>query len=748
MASIVQTFFLESLAFTTMNDREDEIQEAHTATFDWIFNSNETADAGDHILPQVKNNFNDWLLGKNESNVFWINGKPGSGKSTLVRYIFENTKTIEQLKSWAAEKPLLLVRFFFWTSGTIEQRSHAGLLRALLHQLLEQRRDSIPWIFPEMWLKYQDTKLRATATIPWSVEMMMPALQKFLELVAGELKICFFIDGLDELEGDQLKMVQMLQHIVHSSPDFKACVSSRPWKVFNESFADVPQLKLQELNQEDILQYVDNDLEGAPKMRRILKKEPEQAEALKKQMTENADGVFLWATLATKTLIERTNGGDTVADLLVKLATFPVDLGDLYRHLLFESKTSEELQQQSRIFQTLRAREDICDFTRDESSNSVTLYQLALADEGETIVITDVAQPGDEAVIELCESMKNVLHDLCADLIQAHQSNERRNGNRSRARFGDTVSAETLARSRIGYLHRTVRDFLRHAGGLEHMIKHSGDSFDPHIAMLRSHVLLLRLPLEYPERHRRLDEWWTDVVSAMTHAKFSSEKSISLQVELLDHFKDSLDWYWHPKKDPLDNWARNAFSSYEIRMKHRTPYHYPFLSLSAKFGLDQYLDAELQTGKYPYQGGIPILSHALEHLVNRRKTVYPLAEPKLIEMLLRNGEDPNIVYKPLIGPDETPWLLALKYVREADRRDWIQKSDKSDSGIKRWVSIMKILLNHGADPNGLIVADKWDPAASALDVVTMVKDKYDSADIQELFDLLVKKGASLRAVDV
>lgn len=64
---------VRSLTFPTMRDRYDETPEAHRKTFRWILED----------LP--KNDFVKWL--QSGAGLYWINGKAGSGKSTLMRFI-------------------------------------------------------------------------------------------------------------------------------------------------------------------------------------------------------------------------------------------------------------------------------------------------------------------------------------------------------------------------------------------------------------------------------------------------------------------------------------------------------------------------------------------------------------------------------------------------------------------------------------------------------------------------------------
>jgi hypothetical protein len=69
---------LDTLRFPTITAREEQIQEAYPATYEWIFKD---LSAG----PQPWNPFADWL--RIGSGVYWMNGKAASGKSTLMRYV-------------------------------------------------------------------------------------------------------------------------------------------------------------------------------------------------------------------------------------------------------------------------------------------------------------------------------------------------------------------------------------------------------------------------------------------------------------------------------------------------------------------------------------------------------------------------------------------------------------------------------------------------------------------------------------
>jgi hypothetical protein len=136
---------------------------------------------------------------------------------------------------------------------------------------------------------------------------------------------------------------------------------------------------------------------------------------------------------------------------------------------------------------------------------------------------------------------------------------------------------------------------------------------------------------------------------------------------------------------------------------------------------------QLSTGEIAYKSGQPILSHAIEFLISRRHTIYQLSSPLLVYTILRHGADPNQPYT-AISPrrETTPWLEALECLREARRHGWIQYYDIDPEGTARWVQILKLFLEYGADPNAEIKENRWDPAAMALEIVGMVFDVYGS----------------------
>lgn len=99
----MQLSFLESLRFPTMSNRQDAIPEAHKRTLNWIFRSVDKENPWD--------NFPRWLA--SDDDIYWVNGKAGSGKSTLMKFLSSHPETHNKLATWASGARLETPAFFF-----------------------------------------------------------------------------------------------------------------------------------------------------------------------------------------------------------------------------------------------------------------------------------------------------------------------------------------------------------------------------------------------------------------------------------------------------------------------------------------------------------------------------------------------------------------------------------------------------------------------------------------------------------
>lgn len=125
----LQTRLMRWLQFRMMHVRLDEVHKAHEKTFRWIFHERRAQEQERRWSDLVE-----WL--ESGSSCYWVNGKAGSGKSTLMKYIVDHPRTHSALSKWAGPDTLVTAPFFFWNSGTTLQKSHVGLLRSILFEAL------------------------------------------------------------------------------------------------------------------------------------------------------------------------------------------------------------------------------------------------------------------------------------------------------------------------------------------------------------------------------------------------------------------------------------------------------------------------------------------------------------------------------------------------------------------------------------------------------------------------------------
>ena len=106
------------------------------------------------------------------------------------------------------------------------------------------------------------------------------------EKLHQEVKLCIFVDGLDEFGGCLDDLIRLFQ-------DLKICVSSRPWVQFEDAFKSRPSLMLQDLVYNDIKKYVANHLSSDTGCEKLRSREPAYAAQLIENIVAKACGVFL-----------------------------------------------------------------------------------------------------------------------------------------------------------------------------------------------------------------------------------------------------------------------------------------------------------------------------------------------------------------------------------------------------------------------------------------------------------------------
>lgn len=638
-AQSVEIHILASLRFLSMRDRQAEIPVAHQKTYRWIFNQ-----------PRIKedvpwSSFSDWL--RDSDSIYWINGKAGSGKSTLMRYIFESAEMRKQLQVWAGKHHLETHGFFFWNGGSLEQRSQCGLLRSLLHQALYKRPNLVRNIFPDEVAENEALiAQRQKEKWNWTLPVLKQAFQRWVDLALNSsMNLCLFIDGLDEYEGDHESIVDFFKGLSSLHPArIKLCISSRPWVEFDEAFKGLPTLRLQDLTYRDIEVYVNDELRSHPRMVELAGAEPHHAHQLVTEIVTKASGVFLWVMLIVRSLLSGLRNRDDVAVLRQRLRHLPGDLSSLYTHMLdhVDPFYNEQASQTFQIYGAL---------SNESTSYEVTVLELSLAitstphtHKSATTSMTD----GEMKL--LCENLEVHLKTRCAGLLEIHQV------------YCKGCKKDTLLCSRhinrkypvtpthkVNYLHRTVKDFLATDDVQKKMMRDCTSEFSPHTCIIQACVIRLCRSIFITHtgslQSASNEAVWAMVVRAMIFAKHADSSDDMSYISALIALQQAGKHAWNFQHDPWK--GKNSTPTFF----HNTTFPWStcnnmaiwsrnFIGEAIIHNVFDYIDAEVRENENLLrdQGAMPFLSYIFQQ---RRSSTFEPPSPKMVSLLFQRGADPS-----------------------------------------------------------------------------------------------------------
>ncbi|KAL8902357.1 MAG: hypothetical protein Q9207_004760 [Kuettlingeria erythrocarpa] len=396
---------LDGLFFYKIVSPQDQIQDAFDGTCRWIFN--QTTDD----TPKPWSNFPKWL--ETENGVYWISGKPGAGKSTLMKYVVNEDLTSQLLAKWERGTDLLVVTFFFWQTGEILQKSLEGLLRSLLYQIAAQW----PGLAGLLDMRQGKGSGEPLRSLPeWTDQRLLSLLQRFLGQKPDSISVCAFIDGLDEFIGDEDTLLDIVRSF-SKTPRCKICVSSRPAQVFRHEFQLCPKLRVQDLDRQDIERMIDQ---------------------------RETSGVFLWLDLVIKDLIKELKNEDTFEELQSRIDRTPETFYGMYARSLTNSGPLY-LETGLSYLRVL--------LTAVELGTDITLQSLALAEPGpwESVARYELGYFTSHRFRSTCERLETRLLSRCGSLVEIDENED----------GGVDCDPLIYYNRNINFMHRTAVEFLR-----------------------------------------------------------------------------------------------------------------------------------------------------------------------------------------------------------------------------------------------------------------------------------------------
>ena len=660
---------LNSLHFPEINCREQEISDAYEETFHWIF------DEHGERLPQ-QSNFIDWL--ENGSRIYWIHGKAGSGKSTLMRYIWQNQKTMSRLEAWAAPYKLIVPAFFFWASGSPLQKTIKGLLRSLIYHILQTK--------PERMMSPAQTSHKKGLPLPfgpthepitdWTERKLLEYFTLLAESASSSHRICLFVDGLDEFSGKYRDLVKFVLELVQN-PAIKCCVSSRSEKPFDSLGPFSISLKLEDYTRLDIENFVKGMLAKIPQYSTISLDES-QREAIVRAIKVKAEGVFLWVEVVVESQILMIENDDDFEMLWSQLHDLPGEVEGLYARMLDRI----DRKYRSEAAKYLQIKKMLSDGV---GPDQLTIFDLSLAEYGlEENMRLKCLNLCPQNIISKCDRMKERIRLTCAGLLEIREGFihspemvEERYPSKSRRTY-EILTGFGWVQQKVQFHHRTVKDFLEGSLGLEFLKQNSPPPVGEH--RLRAALALGRIALcGVDVSSEYISEQIGTIFSNLYLSRSVSKEGI-LSVNYLDYIDETLSAYHsqfyfntEPTLHWCESWGRriHCVNFYSLSPDERLLEEYriqkslprDFLSFTASWHLCDYVAEKIESLQTPLSINAisELLLCATMNIGKYRSSIYQwriLAGPQAELMTYLTSHGANV--EPEMG--QIIWKTLLKSI--------------------------------------------------------------------------------------
>ncbi|KAF5589832.1 nacht and ankyrin domain protein [Fusarium subglutinans] len=270
---------LESLQFKEIHSRRLGVEVAHEETCNWL-----------HEDPVYQR----WLDRSKliqHHGFLWIKGKPGAGKSTIMKFAYS-----QAMKMMGDS---IIISFFFNARGNDLEKSIVGMYRSLLWELLSKV-SGLQKVLDDADL----IPLSHYGQPMWSAEVLRSLLSLAIASLGRQRLVCF-VDALDECNRKDVR---------------------------NHPFIDIGN------GQELILEHHpghEHDLEAYIHSKLKVKKHREaEVDELRNDIRVKSNGVFLWVKLVVQMLNEDFGYADSLAIQRKTLEEIPPELSDLIRDIL------------------------------------------------------------------------------------------------------------------------------------------------------------------------------------------------------------------------------------------------------------------------------------------------------------------------------------------------------------------------------------------------------------------------------
>jgi hypothetical protein len=389
-------------------------------------------------------NYKKWI--QTRSSLLWIKGKPGAGKSTLIKYAVRQGNP----------DGVRTASFFCNGRGSALEKSPLGLYRSILHQLLPRAPDQLS----RLALIYKErcqTRGEFGKIWGWHEGELKDRLTDLL-LAPAVQPVRIYLDALDESGEDiALQITEYFQSLVSKASQadnaLRVCLSCRHYPI--NALDCGLDVCVENENSRDIADYV----RGRFKESRVGR---EKAQVLEEDIVERANGVFQWVVLVVPRIISQCRKGKNLQNIQAEIKKLPQELRELYHGIL------EDIPDNERPY-SLRLMRWICFALEPLNLRKMRFAMLVDADSPYNSLSEYM---NTEEYVETDEDMENRVTDLSRGLAEVR----RHDGEDS-----------------IQFIHQSVNDYLVQ-GGLQLL-----ENTTTGCAIGRAHLSLARSCIRYIE---------------------------------------------------------------------------------------------------------------------------------------------------------------------------------------------------------------------------------------------------------
>ncbi|PHH55605.1 Vegetative incompatibility protein HET-E-1 [Ceratocystis fimbriata CBS 114723] len=258
-----------------------------------------------------------------ESQILWIKGDPGKGKTMLLCGIIDEL-TLENSST---------LSYFFCQDTSNQHNTATSVLRGLIYHLARYN----PWLIKHVREKHDYKGELFKTETPWH------DLCDILTAMVNDpsLKnVILVVDGLDECSVDRRKLLEFITEPSQA----KWIVSSRNWLDIEDVLDDAEhKVKIHlELNQDSVSAAVDSFIEfKVDQLTRKKKCDDANKAAILEYLKTNSNGTFLWAALVCH---ELSNSQVRNWHILDTMKSLPPGLDPLYQRMMMNISESKDAQ--------------------------------------------------------------------------------------------------------------------------------------------------------------------------------------------------------------------------------------------------------------------------------------------------------------------------------------------------------------------------------------------------------------------